>query len=336
MFTTDQPTAAIFLCLATMVLWGSWTNAQKFVTKSVPLYVFYRDYVYGILLVSVVLAFTLGSFGEQGRSVLVDVKQADVRNLLLALASGIVFNIGNMLLTAGISIAGISVAMPVGTGLSLTIGLVINYIAEPRGSVALLAVGGVAIIAAMVFSALAYQTKQENQQESDASSNSNRGIWIALAGGLVAGFFFRIINEALITDFATPESGLLTPYTGLMIFSIGINISNLLVERLVRRFALPDQDEQTNYRDTPRREHLVGLAGGIIWGLGMITLLLGSNQAGDAVSYGLSQGATIVSVLWGLFVWQEFKDAPPKANRYLWLMGITYAIGLVLIVLARS
>lgn len=336
MFTTDQPTAAIFLCLATMVLWGSWTNAQKFVTKSAPLYVFYRDYVYGILFIAVVLAFTLGSFGEKGRSFLVDFKQADVRNLLLALVSGIVFNIGNMLLTVGISIAGISVAMPVGTGLSLTIGLVINYLAEPKGSVALLAAGGAAIIGAMVFSALAYQTKQEKQEESNASSNSNRGIWIALAGGLVTGFFFRIINGALITDFAKPEADLLTPYTGLLLFAIGINVSNPLVEKLVRRFALPDQDNQTNYFNTPRREHLIGLGGGVIWGVGMITLLLGSNQAGDAVSYGLSQGATIVSVLWGLFVWHEFTDAPPKANRYLWLMGIAYAVGLVLIVLARS
>ena len=336
MFTTDQPTAAIFLCLVTMLLWGSWTNAQKFVQKSAPLYVFYRDYVYGILIVSLVLAFTLGSFGEQGRSVLIDVKQADVRNLLLALAGGVVFNVGNMLLTAGIGIAGISVAMPVGTGLSLTIGLVINYLAEPKGSVALLAVGGAAIITAMVFSALAYRVKQEKQDESGSAPGNNRGIWIALAGGLVAGFFFRVVNESLITDFAKPEGGLLTPYTGLVLFSLGINVSNPLVERLVRRFALPDEEGQTNYSDTPRREHLVGLAGGVVWGIGMITLLLGSNQAGDAVSYGLSQGATIVSVLWGLFVWHEFKDAPPKANRYLWLMGITYAVGLVLIVLARS
>ncbi|MFD2573835.1 GRP family sugar transporter [Spirosoma soli] len=335
MFTINDPTAAICLCLITMLFWGSWTNAQKIVTKSAPLYVFYRDYVYGILITSLILAFTLGSFGEQGRPVLTDIGQADVRNILLALAGGIVFNLGNMLLTAGISIAGISVAMPVGTGLSLAIGLVVNYLAEPKGSVALLAIGGGAIIAAMIFSALAYKTKQD-QGDAAASSGNNRGIWIALAGGLVAGFFFRIISEALVKDLVKPDAGLLTPYTGLVLFAIGLVASNPLVERLVRRFALPDEKNQTTYQDTPRREHLVGLAGGFIWGLGMITLLLGSNQAGDAVSYGLSQGATVVSVLWGLFAWHEFKDAPAKANRYLWLMGGTYVAGLVLIVLARA
>lgn len=122
MFITTEPTVAICLCLVTMFFWGSWANAQKFVTKSAPLYVFYRDYVYGILISSIVVAFTVGSFGSQGRSVLTDMQQADLRSLLIALAGGVVFNVGNMLLTVGISIAGLSIAMPVGTGLSLAIG----------------------------------------------------------------------------------------------------------------------------------------------------------------------------------------------------------------------
>ncbi|WP_461072516.1 GRP family sugar transporter [Spirosoma horti] len=335
MFITTEPTVAICLCLVTMFFWGSWANAQKFVTKSAPLYVFYRDYVYGILFSALIVAFTVGSFGSQGRSVLADIQQAELRAILIALAGGIVFNIGNMLLTVGISMAGISIAMPVGTGLSLAIGLVVNYLADPKGSVALLAIGGICVLVAMVFSALAYQTKQA-QADEEQSSGNNRGIWIALAGGLVAGFFFRLTSEALITDLTKPETGLLTPYSGVLFFAIGLNISNPLVERLVRRFILTDEDGQKNYTQTPLKEHLVGLGGGLIWGLGMATLLVGSKQAGDAVSYGLSQGATIVSVLWGLFAWHEFKDAPKKANRYLWLMGIAYVAGLVLIVLARS
>lgn len=211
----------------------------------------------------------------------------------------------------------------------------VNYLADPKGSVALLAIGGVAVLVAMVFSALAYQTKQA-QADEEQSSGNNRGIWIALAGGLVAGFFFRLTSEALITDLTKLDAGLLTPYSGLLLFAIGLNLSNPLVEHLVRRFILTDEDGQKTYAQTPLREHLAGLGGGLIWGLGMATLLIGSKQAGDAVSYGLSQGATIVSVLWGLFAWHEFKGAPIKANRYLWLMSITYLVGLILIVLARS
>lgn len=335
MFTINQPTLAVCLCLFTMICWGSWTNAQKFVTKSAPLYVFYRDYVYGIVLASALLAFTLGSFGQQGRPVISDIQQTELTNILLAVLAGVVFNLGNTLLTVGISIAGISIAMPVGTGLSLTIGLVINYLSEPKGSVPLLAVGGGAVIAAMLFSSLAYQAKQ-SQENASTSSDTNRGIWIALAGGLVAGFFFWLVSRSLAKDLTHPEPGLLTPYTGFILFAVGVLISNPLVESVIRRFILPDQDKQTDYAMTRRREHFVGLASGVLWGLGMIALLIGSKQAGDAVSYGLSQGATIVSVLWGLFAWREFKGAPPKANRYLWLMSTTYLAGLILIVLARS
>ncbi|SOD90611.1 GRP family sugar transporter [Spirosoma fluviale] len=334
MFVTNHPTVAIGLCLFTMFCWGSWANAQKYVTKSSPLYVFYRDYVYGILLASLAIGFTLGSFGEEGRSLVADLQQAQVSSLLIALVAGVVFNIGNMLLTVGIGIAGISIAMPVGTGLSLAIGLVVNYLAEPKGSIPLLVAGAGAILLAMVFSALAYRTKQ-GQDDTDTSSSTNRGIWIALAGGLVAGFFFRITAESLVTDLENPESGLLTPYTSLVLFALGVNLGNPLVEYLVRRFLQTDEQGQPTYRQTPLKAHLAGMGGGVIWGLGMITLLLGAGQAGDAVSYGLSQGATIVSVLWGLFVWHEFKDAPPKASRYLWLMGTAYGVGLVLIVLAR-
>ncbi|GAB4025454.1 GRP family sugar transporter [Spirosoma koreense] len=319
-----------------MLCWGSWTNAQKFVTKSAPLHVFYRDYVYGIFLSSLILAFTLGSFGQQGRSVLSDLQQADADKIALALAGGVVFSVGNMLLTVGISIAGISVAMPVGTGLSLAIGLVINYLSEPKGSVALLSIGGGAILVAMVFSALAYQIKQSQGDETDQSSEGNRGIWIALGGGLVAGFFFWFVARSLVKNLADPESGSLTPYTSFALFATALAVSTPLVEYLVRRFALPDKNGQLTYSQTGLREHLAGLASGLVWGVGMIALLLGTKQAGDAVSYGLSQGATIVSVLWGLFLWHEFKGAPPKANRYLWLMSLTYLAGLILIVLARS
>ncbi|WP_255157942.1 GRP family sugar transporter [Siphonobacter sp. BAB-5385] len=108
------------------------------------------------------------------------------------------------------------------------------------------------------------------------------------------------------------------------------------MERILERLKLTGDDNETPYKEVPRRGHLLGLASGLLWCVGMITLLLGSQEAGDAISYGLSQGATVVSVLWGLFAWKEFKDAPAKANRYLWLMGASYVVGLALIIMARS
>jgi glucose uptake protein len=119
MFITTQPTVAIILYLVTMLTRGSWANTHKYVTKSAPLYVFYQDYAYGILIAALVIAFSLGSFGSESRSVLEDIQQANFNYIVIALAGGVFFNVGNRLLTVGISMAGISVAMPAGTGLCL-------------------------------------------------------------------------------------------------------------------------------------------------------------------------------------------------------------------------
>ncbi|WP_247237784.1 GRP family sugar transporter [Telluribacter sp. SYSU D00476] len=332
MFIVSQPTVAIIFCLITMLFWGSWTNGQKIVTQSAPLTIFYRDYVYGIVLVSVLLAFTLGSLGEEGRPFLEDIRQADLRNILLAVAGGIIFNIGNTLLTVSILLAGLAIAMPVGTGLSLALGLVVNYLAEPGGKLPFLATGGGLVLVAIVLSSIAYKLKGQEA----SSSESHKGLWIALAAGLTLGFFFVVISSSLAKELAQPEAKLLTPYTGLLLFALGVGISNPLIERLVRHFKLADSEDKTAYKEVPLKLHGIGLASGVIWGIGMITLLLGSPEAGEAVSFGLSQGATIIAVLWGLFAWAEFKDAPKKAIRLLWLMGFTYVAGLVLIVLARG
>lgn len=323
---------AVLACLLAMLCWGTWSNAQKLVSRDAPVAHFYRDYIFGIALTSLLLAFTVGSLGNEGRPFLEDLTQANVSKLLLALAAGVVFNAGNRLLVAGIQLAGIAIAMPVGTGLSLVLGLVVNYIAEPEGKVGLLAAGGAVVILAMVFGGLAYKAKDDDQEF------NKRGVVIVLLSGLLTGFFFRMITSTLAPDLAQPEAGALTPSTAFVAFSLGLLLSNPLLEGAVRRFIPEEKDDETadvNYNDLSARQHLYGLGGGLIWGIGMGALLLASQPAGSAISFGLSQGATIIAVLYGLFVWKEFEGAPPATNRWLWLMGGCYVAGIVLIVIAR-
>ncbi|MDR6194851.1 GRP family sugar transporter [Siphonobacter sp. SORGH_AS_0500] len=334
MVIIENATLAIIFCLITMLCWGSWTSGQKLVTQSAPLSIFYRDYVYGIVITALVLAFTLGSLGSNERAFLDDIQQATLRNMALAVIGGMIFNIGNMLLTVGINISGIAVAMPVGTGLSLALGLIVNYIAKPEGNVGLLAIGGGLVLASIAACAFAYKAKNEEEEEDEGSST--KGIWVALAGGVFSGFFFLLVTQSIVEDIALPEAEKLTPYTGFVLFALGILISNPLIEWTVKRLKLLEGEDEVRYGDVSAKEHGLSLGSGFIWGIGMITLLLGSQDAGGAVSYGLSQGATVVSVLWGLLVWKEFEGAPAKAKRYLWIMGGTYVVGLILIVMARA
>lgn len=330
MFVITQYPLAVVVSFLTMLCWGSWANTQKLATQSVPTTIFYRDYTYGILLLSLLLAFTLGSIGSEGRSFVADFRQADPQNLVYALIGGLVFNIANMLIVVGIELAGLSVAMPVGIGLALILGVVVNYVRSPVGNGPLLAGGVMAVFLAVVFSALAYRAKGQTD-----ASVSTRGIIISLVGGFLMSFFFYFVATAMAPDFVHPAPGWLTPYTALVLFAVGVLVSTPLLLPILRWFASKPADDDIWYRDVSRRNHLIGMLGGVVWCLGMASSLLASGAAGFAISYGLGQGATIVAVLWGIFIWHEFRGAPATSSRYLIVMGLCYVLGLGLIISAK-
>ncbi|AUD02553.1 GRP family sugar transporter [Spirosoma pollinicola] len=330
MFIISHYPLAVVVCFLTMLCWGSWANTQKLATQSVPTTIFYRDYTYGILILSLLLAFTLGSFGTSGRSFLTDIKQGDTQSILFALVGGFVFNIANVLIVIGIELAGLSVAMPVGIGLALILGVVVNYILSPVGNISLLSGGVFSIFLAIVFSALAYRAKATTD-----GSVSTQGLIISLVGGFLMSFFFYFVARAMAPDFANPGPGLLTPYTALVLFALGVVVSTPVFLPILRRYASKPADGEIDYSDVSRRNHRIGMLGGMVWCLGMASSLLASGEAGYAISYGLGQGATIIAVLWGVFIWHEFKGAPATSNRYLTLMGLCYVLGLALIIYAK-
>src|SRR5262245_21074652 len=118
---------AVLMCIITMICWGSWANTQKLASKEWRFQLFYWDYCLGVLLLTLIFAFTLGSMGAHPRSFMEDLRQADVKYIASAFIGGIVFNIANILLVAAIDIAGMAVAFPIGIGLALVIGVVTNY-----------------------------------------------------------------------------------------------------------------------------------------------------------------------------------------------------------------
>ena len=330
MFVITHYPLAVAVCFLAMFCWGSWANTQKLATQSVPPPIFYRDYTYGILLLSLLLAFTTGSIGSAGRSFITDFRQADPQSLFYAIAGGFVFNIANILIVAGIELAGLSVAMPLGIGLALILGVIVNYLRSPMGNVQLLAGGVVAVFVAVIFSALAYRAKGQM----DASVDRN-GVVCSLVGGFLMSFFYYFVAQSMALDFVSPAAGLLTPYTALVLFAVGILVSTPLFLPILRRFASKPADDEIWYSDVSRRNHVIGMLGGVVWCLGMASSLLASGAAGLAISYGLGQGATIIAVLWGIFVWHEFRGAPATSRRYLMVMGVCYVLGLGLIIAAK-
>jgi glucose uptake protein len=323
---------AVVMCFITMLCWGSWANTQKLATKEWPFQLFYWDYAIGVVLFSLLLAITMGSTGTVGRSFLTDLGQASARSFGLALLGGIIFNLSNILLVAAIDIAGMAVAFPIGVGLALVIGVITNYMATPVGNPVVLFVGVALVAIAIIVDALAYRKLPTQGQKTTA-----KGIIISIAAGVLMGFFYRFVAASMSTDYVNLEPGKLSPYTAVFIFSLGLLISNFIWNSIV--MAKPFVGEPVPYRDYIKkgnvRLHSIGILGGVIWNIGMSFSIIAAGVAGFAISYGLGQGATMIAAFWGVFIWKEFKEAPPGTNKLISLMFIFYFVGLACIIIAR-
>ena len=96
MFIVENYGIAILFCVITMLCWGSWANTTKLTTPAWRFELFYWDYGFGILLCTLLFAFTLGSYGNEGRSFIDDIKQADAAYISASFLGGIIFNLANI------------------------------------------------------------------------------------------------------------------------------------------------------------------------------------------------------------------------------------------------
>lgn len=331
MFIIETYTLAVIFCVITMFAWGSWANTQKLAAEDWRFELYYWDYVIGIVLFALLFALTAGSMGEGGRPFLEDLSQASGDNIWSAILGGILFNAANILLVAAITLAGMSVAFPVGIGLALVIGVIVNYIDSPIGNSTLLFAGVALIVLAILLNANAYRRLSKQQQKVPT-----KGLVLAVVAGLLMGLFYKYVANSMFPDFTNPIAGKLSPYTAVFLFALGILASNFVFNTVLMR--KPFEGAPVGFKDYfsgTSKSHIMGVLGGVIWCIGMSFSILASDQAGPAISYGLGQGATVVAALWGIVVWKEFKGAPKGVGAMLNAMLLLYIVGLGLIIAAR-
>jgi glucose uptake protein len=334
MFIVESYTLAIAMCIITMLCWGSWANTQKLASKEWRFQLFYWDYAIGVMLLSLVLAFTLGSTGSGGRSFLTDLRQADAQWLGSAFLGGVIFNLSNILLVAAIDIAGLAVAFPVGVGLALVLGVITTYISKPEGNVPMLAAGVGAVMIAILLDAVAYKRLASGHQKTPA-----KGIVLSVVAGLLMGWFYSFVARAIGFDPTTKvlQAGKLSPYTAIVLFSAGLLASNFLWNTIMMVKPLSGDPVPLGdyFSKGNARLHAIGIVGGVIWNVGMSFSIIASTAAGPALSYGLGQGATMVGAFWGVFIWKEFHRAPRGTNPLLAAMFLFYLIGLGILIASK-
>lgn len=323
MFVPNSFAVALVMTILSTICWGSFANTYK-LTRNYRFELYYWDYAAGIFLAALVLALTMGRIPGGELTFLANLQSAALSNFLLASAGGFIFNIANVLLLAGIEIAGLAVAFPISIGIALGEGVILSYIIQPKGSAGLLAAGVLMAILAIILIGKAY-----GELQAKSARVSRKGIVICIVSGLLMGTFAPFVARSMTASHP------LTPYTVAVFFTLGAVLCCLVFNVYVMKKPIVGAPLSfTDYLNARASYHVLGLVGGIIWGIGTVFNFVAANLVGVAISYAIGQASPMIAALWGVFAWHEFRGASARARLYLAGMFAAYVLALVLVALA--
>ena len=352
--------AILSLMILSMLCWGSWANTCK-LTGKWRFELFYFDFALGVMLAALVFAYTVGSLGinlpsgPDGFSFWDDLMHAGKRQWMFGFMGGVVFNLGNMLLVAAISVAGLAVAFPIGMGVALVLSACLSYLTKPTGQPAFLFGGCALIVGAIVVDAMAYRAlgllRHEEAARAGAAKSTRRGapikgVILALVSGLLLGTFSPLVEKGQASEVG------LGPYAICVVFAVGVFFSTLMFNLFFMN--LPVEGEPVDIFDYLKgraKQHLLGVLGGALWCTGAVAAFVAASANADlaapvagvasapspigpAVSYAMGQGATLIAAVCGIWIWREFKGADYKVKSLTTLMFVLFAIGLTLVSVA--
>src|SRR5271166_4742351 len=222
MFTPQTFGVALTMMIVTAFCWGSWANTYKGV-KNYRFELFYWDYAIGIFLTSLIYAYTLGSSGHDASSFAYNVHTADLSNVGWALLAGAIFNLANLLLVAGIDLAGLATAFPVSIGIALVVGVILSYVQQPKGNAVLLSAGVLCALIAVVLDGKAY-----GSLVIAGRTVSRKSLITCVVSGVLMGLWAPFMTRAMPHEVNGVMRGTLGPYAAAIFLTFGALLSCLI------------------------------------------------------------------------------------------------------------
>jgi glucose uptake protein len=325
MFTPQSLTIALLMMITSAICWGSWANTYKGV-KNYRFELFYWDYAIGIFIISLILALTMGSAGHDASSFLNNIRSADNSNIVSTMVGGALFNLANLLLVAGIDMAGLAVAFPVSIGIALVVGTVLSYILQPKGNVLFLMAGVASALIAVILDGKAY-----GSLASTGRAVSRKSMVTCVVSGVLMGLWNPFVA------YGATRGNPLTPYSSVVFLTLGALLSCFIWNiYFMKRPLVGEPVSLSGFFGGPRSGHLLGLFGGAVWGTGTVFNVVAGKVTSYAIAYAIGQSAPMVAALWGILAWKEFDGCGVRAKAYLALMFVFYALAILLVARANG
>lgn len=325
MYTPSSLGVALLMMITSAICWGSWANTYKGV-KNYRFELFYWDYAIGIFLISLILALTMGSTGHDASSFLNNVQSADRSNIISTMVGGAIFNLANLLLVAAIDMAGLAVAFPVSIGIALVVGTLLSYVLQPKGNALFLGLGVVCALVAVILDG-----KAHGSLGSAGRSVSRKSIVLCVVSGVLMGLWNPFVA------YGATRGNALTPYSSVVFLTLGALLSCFIWNLYFMKKPLVGEPVSLGgFFGGPPSGHLLGLFGGVIWGVGTVFNVVAGKATGFAISYAIGQSAPMVAALWGLFAWKEFAGSGSRAKVFLVLMFVFYGFAILLVARANG
>jgi len=337
MILPHNDSTLILLMALCLLCWGSWASLFKS-AKKYRFELFYFDFGFGLAIAALICALTFGSLGYDGLPFTGDLMYARKQEWLYGFLAAVIFNLGNMLTLASVSVAGMAVAFPLSFGAAMIVGGWMSYMSHPGTSAMVMLAGTVFMLLSVILNSSAYSQLRILQHETVARAgkakstrrpSSIKGIALALVGGCLMGVFAPLLRRA---QDAVDGVG---PYSMLFIFSGAVVVSTFVFNLFFMNLPVEgDPLEIVEYFNSSLWNHVRGFAAGAIWGIGALASFVAATPKGTihpSIPLGpiLSQSAPLLAALWGVLIWKEFKGGDMRVKVLAAFMLVLFASGVV-------
>ncbi len=348
MLLPNTATAVLVALLIALIGWGSWACFYKATKRNRFEFLAY-DFTWGVVLASVVAAFTLGMFDNKDLTFQDNFLLAGRRQMAWAFGSGIIFNLANMMLLAATSVSRMSMAFPVAFGFAWAIGSIWDLAFRPGVNPMLAAAGAVVVVVAAILAYIAYRWylvdaahRAIKALSADPRAKATipkdetgiKGMVLAVIAGLAFSLFFPAMRQA------TEGDNGVSPYGAVLFLAAGVFGSSIIFVPFFLNFPVRGKPLTVRqYFKLEKGQHINGVLAGIVWTAGLLggLVTVGLPAAilpSPLVAYLLNHSAPLLTAAFGLVLYRDLPEAPTKVHAMMGAMFVMMLAGMGMIALA--